>query len=388
MTTKQLGQYFTVSEDLQNTVTSLILNNPEIILEPSFGKGHLVTKVLESFPNTKIIGYEIDKDLSPVIQHKNITVTYSDFLQDTDHTNSESYRTNTRSYRTIIGNPPYVKTSSGNLYIKFIEKCMGLLKESGELIFIVPSTFLKATSARNIVQNMISMGSFTHIYFPNKEKLFHGANIDVMIFRYQKGLISNRIKINGRDMYSIFSDGIITFHDSPTLYSTKIRDLFKVYVGLVSGKESVFRRDIGNVDILCDKNVIGKYILITEFPSSDNNINKYMLEHKGELQSRKIRKFTEGNWWEWGALRNVKTIKENIGRPCIYVNNITRKGEVAFKGRVQLFGGKLLCLIPKSLNTDLDKVVDFLNSDVFKKNYTYSNRFKIGHRQLCNAGIF
>jgi adenine-specific DNA-methyltransferase len=65
--------------------------------------------------------------------------------------------------------------------------------------------------------------------------------------------------------------------------------------------------------------------------------------------------------------------------------NITRKSSIAFKGEVQLFGGKLLCMIPKSTDVDLDKVVEFLNSDVFKKNYIYSNRFKIGHKQLCNA---
>ncbi len=68
--------------------------------------------------------------------------------------------------------------------------------------------------------------------------------------------------------------------------------------------------------------------------------------------------------------------------------NITRKSYIAFKGQVQLFGGKLLCMIPKTTDVDLDKVVEFLNSDVFKKNYTYSNRFKIGHKQLCNVGIF
>lgn len=392
MTTKQLGQYFTVCENLQNTVTSLIFNNPKIILEPSFGKGHLVIKVLERFPDAQIIGYEIDKDLSPVVTHKNISVTYCDFLgleegesNTNSRTDTRSYQTNTRSYRTIIGNPPYVKTPLGNLYLKFIEKCVGLLRDGGELIFIVPSDFLKITSSRNVVENMITVGSFTHIYFPNKENLFKGANIDVMIFRYQKGLISDRIKINGKDMYSFFSDGIITFHEKPVVRCTKFGDLFKVYVGLVSGKESVFRTDIGNVDILYGKDVQSRYILISDFPSTDEGINKYLLEHKSELEGRKIRKFTERNWWEWGALRNIKTIKENIGKPCIYVYNITRKTEVAFVGQVHLFTGKLLCIIPKSTGTDLERVVEFLNSDLFRKNYTYSSRFKIGHKQLCNA---
>ena len=34
---------------------------------------------------------------------------------------------------------------------------------------------------------------------------------------------------------------------------------------------------------------------------------------------------------------------------------------------------------------DLKKVVSYLNSEKFKKNFTYAGRFKIGHRQLSNS---
>ena len=378
MTTVQLGQYFTISEDLQNKVLTFILNKPKTILEPSFGKGHLVIKIIETFRNVKIVAYEIDKDILPIVKSKNLNITYSDFLEQKIGD----------KYETIIGNPPYVKTSSGNLYIKFIEKCVELLEDMGELIFIVPSDFLKVTMSKNVISHMISIGSFTDIYFPNKENLFTGANIDVMVFRYQKGLLTNKAKINDKLMYSIFSDGIVTFHQTLSTTSFMVKELFNVYVGIVSGKESVFKNDNGNVKVLNDRGVEDTYVLLTSFPSPDEIINKYMLEHKSELMSRKIRKFNEKNWWEWGALRNIKTIKQNIGTPCIYMYNITRKSYIAFKGQVQLFGGKLLCMIPKSTDVDLDKVVEFLNSDVFKKNYTYSNRFKIGHKQLCNVRIF
>ena len=36
---------------------------------------------------------------------------------------------------------------------------------------------------------------------------------------------------------------------------------------------------------------------------------------------------------------------------------------------------------------NLEKIVDYLNSDTFKSNYMYSGRFKIGHRQLSNSYI-
>ena len=46
--------------------------------------------------------------------------------------------------------------------------------------------------------------------------------------------------------------------------------------------------------------------------------------------------------------------------------------------------GNLIILIPKK-NCDLKKVVSYLNSISFKKNFIYSGRFKIGHRQLSNS---
>lgn len=38
------------------------------------------------------------------------------------------------------------------------------------MIFIVPSDFLKLTSASKILNIMINNGTFTHIYHPNNEK--------------------------------------------------------------------------------------------------------------------------------------------------------------------------------------------------------------------------
>jgi adenine-specific DNA-methyltransferase len=109
-----------------------------------------------------------------------------------------------------------------------------------------------------------------------------------------------------------------------------------------------------------------------------------MLSHKDSLISRKIKKFNEKNWFEWGALRNYKTIKDNISNDCIYVYNVTRSNEICFKGKVQYFGGSLITMIPKK-KVNLDTVINYMNSDTFKSNYMYSGRFKIGHKQLCNC---
>ena len=51
------------------------------------------------------------------------------------------------------------------------------------------------------------------------------------------------------------------------------------------------------------------------------------------------------------------------------------------------FGGKLLIMIPKTNTINLNNVINYLNSLEFKKHYTFSNRFKIGHKQLSKGLI-
>ena len=119
-----------------------------------------------------------------------------------------------QKFKTIIGNPPYVKQKTGNLYIKFIELCYDYLEDNGELIFIVPSDFIKLTSASSIIDKMTKNGSFTDFLFPQDEKLFEEASIDVVIFRYEKGFMSKKTQVNGKEVFCNVNKGIITFSDS------------------------------------------------------------------------------------------------------------------------------------------------------------------------------
>ncbi len=379
---KELGQYFTTNAELKVQVSNFILNNPDCILEPSIGQGDLVAHVQKINPSIKFDMYEIDSRIPLLKGIAKRDVVYADFMQQPI----------TKTYKTIIGNPPYVRTSSGNLYIDFVKKCYELLEPNGELIFIVPSDFLKLTSAASILNTMMSTGTFTHIYHPHNEKLFENASIDVIVFRYKKGLMLNQVMYNSKLLYIINTNGLITFSETPpSSTGILLENYFDVYVGLVTGKEEVYKHaELGNIEVLNGEDKCDKYIYVEQFPSDNPQINSHLLKHKRELLERKIRKFNEKNWFEWGAPRNISAMRENIGKECIYVYNLTRKTEVAFKGTVQYFGGGLLMLIPKNkyFNKDLlDKVVQYLNSNEFKSNYMFSGRFKIGHRQLCNIII-
>lgn len=378
---KSLGQYFTISNTLQQFVFDKVNHKDHLLLEPSFGAGHLLKKFKEYDNDYPMDLYEIDTEVKPVVEfNENQVVTYGDFTSQKI----------TKKYKTIIGNPPYVKQSTGNLYIKFIELCYNYLDDDGELIFIVPSDFIKLTSAASIITKMSSTGRFTDFLFPHDENLFEGASVDVLVFRYEKGnndCIKTRVVSKGTETLKFcnINNGIMTFSDHE-VKGIRVEELFDVYVGLVSGKDEVYKVPIGNIEVLVDKDRVEKFIYTEKFPTDNEDINNHLLENKEELLQRKIKKFTEKNWYEWGAPRNIRTIQKSLNEPCIYVKNMTRQKEVAFIGKVQYFGGTLLCLIPKT-KINLEEIVQYINTEIFQRDYMYAGRFKIGHKQLSNANL-
>ncbi len=374
-----LGQYFTTNLELKNKFVRMIKNDPDVILEPSIGRGDLIISAKEKFPSSAIDMYEIDNTIELLNGIEKSDVIYGDFLEQDIK----------KRYKTIIGNPPYVKTKKGNLHIDFTEKCYELLENNGELIFIVPSDFLRMTSSVKLIQKMMSNGSFTDIFHPNNEKLFSNASIDIIIFRYCKNnLLEKIVNYNDEKKYINCKNGLISFSIEKRNDTMEIiSDYFDVYVGQVSGNENILKNtEFGNIELLNGENKIDKYIKLDIYPSENERLNEYLIQHKEELTNRGIRKFTEKNWYEFGLLRNVRVIENNSGNDCIYVKNITRHKNVAFIGKVSYFGGGLIMLYPKK-NVNLENVVDYLNSDKFKENFLFSGRFKIGQRQLSNSYI-
>jgi len=377
-TQHELGQYFTTNIELKQKVFEFILNKPSNILEPSIGQGDLVKFINEKKLNITFDMYEIDKKIKILDKIEKDKIIYGDFIKQNIK----------KKYKTIVGNPPYIRTKKGNLYIEFTEKCYNLLEECGELIFIVPSDFLKLTSASKLLNNMMNNGTFTHIFHPNNEKMFENASIDIIIFRYCKNNnIEKKVYYNDKLMYITNSNGLITFSEEKNNNNNYFKDYFDIYVGLVSGKEEVYKNEeFGNIEVLNGEHKVEKYIFVEKFPCENKKINNLLLENKDELISRGIRKFNEKNWFEWGAPRNMKNIANNLGKDCIYIYNLTRKKEVAFVSKVQYFGGGLIILIPTK-NCDLNKIVEYINSDKFKDNFMFSGRFKIGHRCISNCSF-
>ena len=338
-TKHELGQYFTTHIELKEHVFKFILNNPLNILEPSIGQGDLIEFITNKMSNIKFDMYEIDTTIKLLDNIEKDKIVYGDFM----------IQTITKIYKTIVGNPPFVRTKKGNLYIDFTEKCYNLLDNNGELIFIVPSDFLKLTSASKLLNVMMTNGTFTHIFHPHNEKLFNNASIDVIVFRYCKNsLLEKKVLYNDKLFYITNSNGLITFGEEQNNSTILFQDYFDIYVGLVTGKEEVYKNEeLGNIEVLNGEYKIDKYIYIENYPCDNEKINKHLLHHKKTLIQRGIRKFNEKNWFEWGAPRNITTINNNLGKDCIYIYNLTRKSNVSFVGKVNYFGGGLIMLKPK-----------------------------------------
>ena len=259
-TNHELGQYFTTDITLKSKVLEFIKNAPETILEPSIGQGDLV-QYISSRLETNFDMYEIDTRIEILAGVQRNAINYGDFM-------SKSIE---KKYKTIVGNPPYVRTKTGNMYIEFTKKCYDLLEDNGELIFIVPSDFFKLTSASKLLNSMMEHGTFTDIYHPHNENLFTNASIDVILYRYCKNPeMAKQVLYNDNPLYVINSNGLITFEEFADENREKFSDVFDIYVGIVSGKDAVYKHDtLGNISILNGIDKIEKYICITEFPCDD-----------------------------------------------------------------------------------------------------------------------
>ena len=115
-TKHELGQYFTTNLELKEIVYKFVLNKPKVILEPSVGQGDLVSHLKNKNKEIKFDMFEIDGNIKFLSGIDKKSVIIGDFMKQKID----------KKYKTIIGNPPYVRTKKGNLYIDFTEKCYAI----------------------------------------------------------------------------------------------------------------------------------------------------------------------------------------------------------------------------------------------------------------------
>lgn len=362
---EQLGQVFTPS----NIVAQMLAlrKNYGRVLEPSCGDGAFFNNI------SSCVGIEIDAKHCPK------GALNMDFF---DYSESEKFDT-------IIGNPPYVRYKDiplqtkeklksslfderSNLYLFFIEKCLNHLTPHGELIFITPRDFLKATSSIKLNQYIFSLGTITDIFDLGDSRIFKGFSPNCIIFRFEKGNFSRRTNTNKK---FICSNGQLLFTDKdyPFLFS----DLFFVKVGAVSGNDKIFEsQNYGNRNFVCSHtHKTGRTRKMIY-----NEKNNYLLSYKDELINRKIKHFDENNWWQWGRSHYISDEKR------IYLNTRTRNKEPFFLHESKDYDGSVLAIFPKNQQADLKEMCFELNKVNWAElGFVCEGRYLFSQKSLQNT---
>ncbi len=328
---KNYGQVW-INQETVDLMLSLCKNKGRT-LEPSCGNGTFSNLI----PNC--VAIELDKKVAP---------DYALNMDFFDYPIGEKFDT-------IIGNPPYVRYQDilpetkekldmmlfdkrSNLYLFFIEKCIKQLNKNGELIFIVPRELLKATSAKELNEFIFKEGTITDFYDLGDKKIFKNACPNTIIFRFEKHNF-NRTLSDGRK-FNVINGQIIFAKEN---YIVPFNKCFMVKVGAVSGADKIFASKNGNQEFICSSTYKTGKTKRMFF----NSYNEELLPYKDELINRKIKKFSEDTWFNWG--RDYY----HSDNPRIYVNQKTRNISPFFYHNCKAYDGSILAIFP--LNTSLNK---------------------------------
>ncbi|WP_258442919.1 class I SAM-dependent methyltransferase [Helicobacter sp. 16-1353] len=279
-----------------------------------------------------------------------------------------------------------------NLYIFFIFKCVLHLKSGGELVFITPRDFLKSTSSRKLNEFLFAQGSITDFIDLGDRRIFAHATPNCAIWRFEKGNFTRDTNLLIFQDFSTFIKNTIckfTFLNGQIIfsksdYSIPFYELFFVKVGAVSGADSIFgSEEFGDVDFVCSKTIkSGKTKKMIYGKSAENS--PYLRKFKEVLMQRRIKKFSENNWFEWGR----DYFKSDL--PRIYVNTKTRHKKPFFIHDCKAYDGSILAIFPKfraDLAT-LQRVCAKLNAlDWAELGFVCDGRFIFSQRSLENCHL-
>ena len=368
MNVSELGQVFTPPEIVRQMLA--LRKRRGRILEPSAGDGAFLLAA-----GKNAVGIEID----PAHAKKcgALCMNFFDYSDD-------------NKFTTIIGNPPYVRhrdispqtqqkvdytlfDGRSNLYLFFIEKCLRHLKPGGELIFITPRDFIKATAAKRLNALLYASGTITDFIELGDARVFPQVSPNCVIWRFVRDDFS-RSTNGGKETFALI-DGQLAFLRGE--YRVPFGDVFAVKVGAVSGMDSVFANEKhGNRDFVCSQTAATGQTRKMIYGKQCAHLQK----HKHLLMARKIRRFDESNWWQWGRAHCQSP------RPRIYVNSKTRHAAPFFLHATNDYDGAVLAVFPHRKKPNLSLLRDKLNAvNWHELGFVCDGRFLFSQRSLQNC---
>lgn len=291
------------------------------------------------------------------------------------------------TFATVIGNPPYVRIQDipprrrqlmrsplldgrANLYLYFIEKAVRHLAPGGELIFITPRDFLKATSAVKLNRWLHERGTITHALELGDARVFDDALPNCLIWRYELGNLSHKTAWAqvgaGGDLAAALaapswqprhwaeSGGHLMFVAGD--YALRLADIAYVKVGAVSGADDLYTSAThGNRDFVCSATVKTGHTRSMLWIEPQDPPPALLLPHQARLMARKVRPFHQDNWWHWGRGYHLST------EPRVYVNGRTRQAQPFFIHDSPHYDGSVLAVFPHRRDVDPAALRDALN---------------------------
>jgi adenine-specific DNA-methyltransferase len=379
-----LGQVFTPPAIVEAMLA--LVRNRGRVLEPACGDGAF----LQHFPFS--LGIEIDA------QHAPPGARVMDFFALPE----------SETFATIIGNPPYVRYQDiaagtralneasvldgrANLYLFFIEKCLRHLAPGGELVFITPRDFLKATSAVPLNRLLYAAGTITDFVDLGDSRLFADATPNCAIWRFERDNFSRSARyaaqgvadglaglrrLQWEDRHFVESGGHLLFTRGD--YGLHLTDIAFVKVGAVSGADDLYASEAyGNRSFVCSATVTTGATRRMLWCEPGAPPPKALLAHKERLIARRIRPFDESNWWQWG-----RGYHQSI-QPRVYVNNKTRRPRPFFVHHCTNYDGAVLAIFPRDPAVDVAVLAAALNSvDWADLGFVCDGRFLFTQRSL------
>lgn len=288
---KEQGIYFTPPKTIHTIIKCLepYINEFQLqyVLEPSCGTNEFIFP-LQKFQHLNIDAIEKNQLIYDSIKHmsnSNLRILNEDFLKATIVTN----------YDFIVGNPPYFvmkkdevdKSFYGyfdgrpNIFILFIIKSLGLLKENGILAFVLPQNFLNCLYYNKTRQYINNHFTILHILECDDEYLDTKQKTIIVIIQKKKDT-NETFTLEVSD-YTLFGTeaSIVEIKD---LYanSTSLSALgFEVNVGTVVWNQckKILTDDSTKPRLIYSSDISDKKLT---FKTYSNNDKKNYIDKKGE----------------------------------------------------------------------------------------------------------
>jgi adenine-specific DNA-methyltransferase len=237
---------------------------------------------------------------------------------------------------------------------------------------LIIEVILKATSAIKLNKFIYAQGTITDIIELGDKKIFKDALPNTVIWRFAK---NNFSRLSAIKKNFILNKGQLLF--TKNSYNIDFCNVATVKVGAVSGADKYFTHNDG-IEFVCSyTNKTGQTKKML-YSTKHNHLEYY----KDILIKRKIRKFTQNNWWEWGR----KYHKSEARR--IYVNNKTRNKKPFFISKIKAYDGSILAIFPKKKLSELQLqslCTAFNNVNWQELGFIVDGRFIFSQKSLENT---